>query len=527
MGKDTKKTTKKGNGGDKNSKVPQLEDFFTTFLAKKVRNISKKLTHIKELEGLKHDELKKDQLEMLARKEELLKQIEENSEIKNLYLEAYSKKGELEAQLEKEQAGEKAQPEASKQNDNKAQLASVAKETEDKTVIRVTDVLSKLLLATQLLRTSSACGQFAEASGMNKTDLEAFVDFRSQFLAKKGNNCDHQVSIAKKMRDYVNQESVRGTDSKSMLELYNLVESMTSSSKFSDFVHQVEEKQVVIENKPVARKASGKKTDVKVAVRKESANRKGSEANERRSRKESKEQQDLFMEDDSEEDHAVWTPKAPEKVELKEEKPNKAVVHNGSEAKKEAKQVTKKETKKTNEDGDDEEWHTAVRGPKPADQQGNYRGSRGRGGRGRGGRGRGGNGERRERKEGEEEGKPYDGEKRVYNGEKKPYNGERRPYRNYDGEKKPYDGERRPYTKDGERVEGENRGGRGRGEGRGRGNYRGGDRGGRRFNSNKDGEERVYRQQKPTEATGNEEQKPLKEVGTLDRPQATNDVAAE
>jgi len=66
-------------------------------LAKKVRNINKKLQHIKELEGLKKDELKKDQQEMIARKPELLAQIDENTAIKNMYLEAYSKKGEYEA----------------------------------------------------------------------------------------------------------------------------------------------------------------------------------------------------------------------------------------------------------------------------------------------------------------------------------------------------------------------------------------------------------------------------------------------
>jgi len=44
---------------------------------------------------------KPDQKDMISRKDELLKQIEENNEIKNLYLEAYSKKGEYEATLDK------------------------------------------------------------------------------------------------------------------------------------------------------------------------------------------------------------------------------------------------------------------------------------------------------------------------------------------------------------------------------------------------------------------------------------------
>merc|ERR1711912_171716 len=64
------------------------------------RKINKKLTHIQELEKTPKDELLPDQKDMIARKAELLKQIEENNEIKNLYLEAYSKKGEYEANLD-------------------------------------------------------------------------------------------------------------------------------------------------------------------------------------------------------------------------------------------------------------------------------------------------------------------------------------------------------------------------------------------------------------------------------------------
>merc|ERR1711912_125903 len=100
MVKDTKKNNQKKGNSNKNGKVLEVEDFFTSFLAKKVRNINKKLTHIQELEKTPKDELLPDQKDMIARKAELLKQIEENNEIKNLYLEAYSKKGEYEANLD-------------------------------------------------------------------------------------------------------------------------------------------------------------------------------------------------------------------------------------------------------------------------------------------------------------------------------------------------------------------------------------------------------------------------------------------
>merc|ERR1712113_23533 len=86
MGKDTKKNQKKNQDSNKQEKFLEIEDFFTSFLAKKVRNVNKKLSHIKELEEKPKDSLKKDQLEMLGRKEELLQQIEENNMIKMLYL---------------------------------------------------------------------------------------------------------------------------------------------------------------------------------------------------------------------------------------------------------------------------------------------------------------------------------------------------------------------------------------------------------------------------------------------------------
>merc|ERR1711881_780142 len=93
MVKDTKKNNQKKGNSQKNGKVIEVEDFFTSFLAKKNRNVNKKLGHIKELESKPKSELKPDQQEMIDRKGDLLKQIEDTDAIKNLYLEAYSKKG--------------------------------------------------------------------------------------------------------------------------------------------------------------------------------------------------------------------------------------------------------------------------------------------------------------------------------------------------------------------------------------------------------------------------------------------------
>jgi len=65
MVKDQKKqTTKTQSKGAKQAKTPEVEDFFTNFLSKKVRNINKKITHIQELEKKQkqtNEELKKDQ----------------------------------------------------------------------------------------------------------------------------------------------------------------------------------------------------------------------------------------------------------------------------------------------------------------------------------------------------------------------------------------------------------------------------------------------------------------------------------
>lgn len=493
MVKDTKKNTNKKGGNSKNGKVLEVEDFFTSFLAKKIRNINKKLTHISELEKIEKDVLMSDQACMIARKSELLGHIDEQNEIKKMYLEAYSKKGEYEAHGDvKEEGAPRVEAKEVQVVDNSAQLAEVAQEAENKCCNRVTEMLSKLVCVTHLMDTKASVDQFSEESGLKSSDLSDLLDMHNQLVARGANNEDHQQSVHRTFKAYVDQEAVRGTDNRSMPEMYNLVEDVLRNSAFANFV--VRAPVVVVESKPVVEvKEQPQVVEVKVESRKESAARKDSEA-----------QQQLFMEDDSE-DEPVREQPAPV-VQVKVTVTEKETVQ----APKEEKKVEKKSTG----DDDDEEWHTAAKGGRqaydPANPNPNYRGNnRGRGERGRGGRGRGTrgdykkDGERRERREGDET-KPYEG------GDRRKFDGEKRPY---DGEKRQYDGEKRPYTRgDGERGRGDRgRGGRGRG---GRGRY------------NKDGERRPYDGERQAYRKQNEDGKPaegapLKEVGTLDQHQVS------
>merc|ERR1712072_491947 len=448
------------------------------FLAKKVRNINKKLGHIKELEGLKKDELKKDQLEAIARKEELLEQIKSNDDIKLLYLEAYSKKGEYEAQHEQEapKEQEKVEVQEVQQVDNTAELTEVARDAENKAINKATESLSRLVVVTHLFNTEASVEQFSAESGLNSSDLQNLLDMYNQLVKSGANNDDHQRDVQRTFREYVEQNDVRGTDNRSMPEMANLVDEVLGNSAFAHFVPKAPV--VVVKSEPVVVvQEQPQVVEVKVESRKQSER----EA----ARKDSEAQQQLFMEDDSEEENEVKEEPVPvvqAKVTVTEQVDNQAPVEE------------KKPEKKSNEDDDEEEWHTAARGGRQYDgaQNPNYRGNnRGRGGRGRGAN-RGGfkkDGERRPPKL-DENGNPIEGERRE-----RKFGGEKRPYTRGDGERG--------------RVE-RGRGGRGRG---GRGRY------------NKDGERRPYDGEKKAYRKQNTdgtpvEGAPLKEVGTLDQPQA-------
>merc|ERR1712151_507464 len=303
MGKDTQKKNQKKPNSSKNGKVIEVEDFFTSFLAKKVRNINKKLGHIKELESLKKDELKKDQLEMIARKDELLKQIDENNEIKNLYLEAYSKKGEYEAQHEQEAPKEqpKVEVQAVQQVDNTAQLEEVAREAENKAVNRATESLSRLFAVTQLFGAEAYVEQFSNESGLNLNELQNLHVMYNQLVVREVNNDDHQRFVQTLFQNYVQQNEVHGTNSKNMVEMSNLVDEVLRNTAFANFVPKIPV--VVVESEPVV--VVQEQPQV-VEVKPES--RKPSEV---AARKDSEAQQQLFMEDDSEDENEVREEPAP------------------------------------------------------------------------------------------------------------------------------------------------------------------------------------------------------------------------
>merc|ERR1712183_1029323 len=365
--------------------------------------------------------------EVISRKNELLGHIDEQNEIKKMYLEAYSKKSKYEANnaVQAEEGAPKVEVKQVQVVDNSAQLAEVAKEAENKAVNRVTEMLSKLLVVTHLMDTQASVDQFSEESGLNSSDLSDLLDMNNQLLARGANNDDHQQSVQRTFRAYVDQEAVRGTDNRSMPETHNLVEDVLRNPAFANYVYTAPV--VVVETKPVVEvKEQPQVVEVKVESRKESAARKDSEA-----------QQQMFMEDDSEDEREVREQPAPV-VQVKVSVTEQETVT----APKEEKKIEKKATV----DDDEEEWHTAARGGRqaydPANPNPNYRGNNsGRGERGRGNRGDyKKDGERGERREGDET-KPYDGERRKF------------------------DGEKRPYTRgDGERGRGDRgRGGRGRG----------------------------------------------------------------
>merc|ERR1712160_58450 len=182
-----------------------------------------------------------------------------------------------------------------------------------------------------------------------------------QLVSRGANNEEHQQSVQRAFKAYVDQEAVRGTNNRSMPEMFNLVEDVLSNKAFSDFA--VRAPVVVVESKPVVEVQEVKVVEVKVESRKMSAARKDSEA-----------QQQLFMEDDSEDEpvREQQAPKSPVKVTVEETVTVKA-------PKVEKVKVEKKVEKKKTGDDDEEEWHTAARGGRqaydPANPNPNYRGN--------------------------------------------------------------------------------------------------------------------------------------------------------
>merc|ERR1712228_271065 len=120
--------------------------------------------------------------------------------------------------------------------DNSAQLAEVAKEAENKAVNRVTEMLSKLLVVVNLMNTQASVDQFSEESGLNSSDLSDLTDMNNQIGTRGATNDDHQQSLQRILKAYVDQEAVRGTDNRSMPEVYNLVEDVLRNPAFANYV---------------------------------------------------------------------------------------------------------------------------------------------------------------------------------------------------------------------------------------------------------------------------------------------------
>lgn len=474
-------------------KLPEVEDFFTNFLSKKVRNITKKLGHIQELEKkIKQsgEELKKDQLDMISRREELEKAVEENNAIKKIYLEAHSKRAENEP-AKKEDEGVEENKEAVVAEEDKSDrevvvpqidVEAIREEAEAKGVNKTCTIVSKLLLSSYLLRTQDFCDQFAYISGID--NLETLNEFMTELNQANGDNLNQQVMVQKRLEDLVNGSPVMGTETKTNEFITELVNTVVDNSNFASFVPQVKEIVVVREISPEPEIAiCNMNTIVNENVTEEE------EVFKTKSRRESEIQQKIFMEEDSED----------EQFEVQQEEPamktENQIIESKTLSKPQEKQVLQEqaiannkpvEQPKKSNDEDDDDWVEVKRGNNYYNRD-NQRGGRGRGGRGNRGGFRGG--------------RDYKGEKKDYkDGEKREFkDGERKEFK--DGEKR----ERKPWTnKDGENRE--NRGGRGRGGRGGRGRF------------NKDGEKRVFNKTNiDGERVEAEEQPRLKEVGTLDR----------
>jgi hypothetical protein len=507
MGND--KTNKKsGNAGKgKKAKVPELEDFFTISIAKKNRNVEKKIKHIEEvLTQHKVDKvvLTAAQVEMVGRMPELEAQLAANNAIKSQYLEAYMKRDE-EPKTESQTAPVEATP-----------VAPVIDEAEveNRGVRRALNAVSRLLMVSSLLRNTESQNKCFELSGL--TNLSSVLEFTTEIFRCNGEN-ENQVTAAQEaLFNYVQKTPVLSSSGQSLADLSDLVDSCANSIHFDKFV-PLADTPVVIPEPAQPAQASPRKNSEQIMTR---------------SRKESEAQQDIFMaeDEDSDEDNEESTipttttnanpnTNAPQTAQVQQPKPvtetTQAPTTTDQKVTKQKpeKTVTKKGENGGDLDSDEDEWITTSR---PAPRGGDYvRGSRGsRGGRGGEGRGRGGEGrgrggrgyyrggaegEGRVRVEGEE------GRVRAEGEEGRPWKKDGWKSREGQGE----NGERR------ERGEYRGRGeGRGRGDGeRGRGGYKG-----KKPWTTKDGERKPYHKSgEEGKVVDGEGKAPLREIGTVER----------
>jgi len=416
---------------------------------------------------------------MISRKHELESLIEENNNIKKIYLEAYSKRAENEPARKEEEAPQESNQEPNQEAKEETKVvapepvpqidvAALQQEAERKGLERACSALSKLFVLSNMFTTSFYTAQMEEVSGMD--ELNVLVDFRNELLERTTDNLAVISNANTRFVDFVNSAPTTGTSTKSMDFVSDLVERVVSNQHFADLTLKPYVEPVVEKVQEVVEETTQQVEELPSKSRKESQKQ--------------REQHDMFMVEDDEEEKDDDENDNNNEVEVKEE-----VVM--TETKQEEKQPLQEQTtnkqvekeKPKNLDDGEEEWVEVNKGKSHYEKREyhNGRGGRGRGGRGGRGRGNRDNYNRDNRDNNYKRGDGKDGERR---------------------ERKEGDGERRPYTRgDGEGRENNYRGGRGRG-GRGRGG-RGGKRG--------DGQlERKKENDRP------EGEQNLKQVGTKD-----------
>jgi len=222
---------------DKQSKLPEVEDFFTNYIAKKVRNLKKKLEHISDLEkkSKQGEELKKEQLDSVSKRSETEEAIVELNKMKTSYLEAYSKKGDEEvvnnlpakkSEVIEENVVEKVEvPQFSQA------------EIEEKAVEKTLESVSKLVTVALLLNTEDKCKQFHEKSGkiFNLNSLEEVANSLND--SNVTNNWDKHISLKNSLKNYVNKEQLNfSVNLKTFNALNEFVTNVISSESFGEFV---------------------------------------------------------------------------------------------------------------------------------------------------------------------------------------------------------------------------------------------------------------------------------------------------
>jgi len=235
---------------------------------------------------------------MIARKGEHLKAIEENNAVKALYLEAYSKKSELDPKKDEnttsEQPKEQVQEETTvtqvkeepKVEAPKIDVAAIQAEAEQKGIERACSSLSKLFLLTNLFKAIHYTNQMEDVSGM--VELCVLPFFRDELLKRETDNLATLANINTKFVEFVNSAPTPAIHTHSIDFVADLVERVVSNQHFADLTLK----------EPVPLPPPAKEV-----VQQEEVVEKAPTASRKESQKQ-REQHDMFMvEDDDEEEH--------------------------------------------------------------------------------------------------------------------------------------------------------------------------------------------------------------------------------